>query len=614
MYVNFAVEQPGDPAFFCMMQTTNGIDTSNIRYRNLGSLSAQVLVDEEHFGDNEVRHAAAESIGFLVATPGMFHVLATTGDQDADGIADSYELANGLIIGEIDYYKDLDGDGLTNAEEAREGTRADLSDSDGDGVSDYDEVNFLNSDALANDVGTFDLVETIPGSNFFNEFGGWASDESNALQRSTRGSIDYEINVQVSGLYSVEIDVSPNTLASLSKYHDFIISLDGEELSQESVVMESGQTATMRILTPWINPGAHQLKVFVDNSYTFRQIKIEEVRLYSSSGIDSNENQIPDWVELRILNSNKLTKDESDLAMAELPNNGWYASLELSEDELTEATITYESGALSETISVEWVSTNLLAENFMYVRQGDALKLTAYEDEFSDKAYTISIGGSNYTVNSSSSVIHRFNETGPNLIEVYYTNADGLSLTHQVTVEVVSPVILPQVAIVPGYEVDWVVEGIHDNVVIQVDDAIGVYDGERLETGYKYSLGAASAISKTAIARLGYGGPILGKTEIQSMTLRSADETSVFSSRNSDGLFEISMPLVVNNISEDVEIKCEIIKAGVLFEDGSTEAVITSDDLNEFGSYNFKFLMNTLTSNCHRFSVWRDGVRIAYLF
>jgi len=77
--INFAAEQPVDPVFLCAMQTFNGSDTSNVRYKNLGAWKVKVQIDEENIGDSEVRHSGAESVGFLVGSKGMFHVLPTTG-------------------------------------------------------------------------------------------------------------------------------------------------------------------------------------------------------------------------------------------------------------------------------------------------------------------------------------------------------------------------------------------------------------------------------------------------------------------------------------------------------------------------------------------------------
>ena len=72
-------------------------------------------------------------------------------DGDRDGMDDAWERAVGLDPGEPDdRYGDPDGDGLTNLEEYRHGGDPFEADSDGDGLSDGDEVDrYGTSPALA---------------------------------------------------------------------------------------------------------------------------------------------------------------------------------------------------------------------------------------------------------------------------------------------------------------------------------------------------------------------------------------------------------------------------------------------------------------------------------
>ncbi|MCB1208706.1 MAG: LamG domain-containing protein, partial [Verrucomicrobiales bacterium] len=77
--------------------------------------------------------------------------IASPVDSDNDGMADEWELANGLIVGVDDSALDKDNDGLTNIQEYWLGTNVSLADTDGDGVPDGQEwalgLNPLNSDS-----------------------------------------------------------------------------------------------------------------------------------------------------------------------------------------------------------------------------------------------------------------------------------------------------------------------------------------------------------------------------------------------------------------------------------------------------------------------------------
>lgn len=66
------------------------------------------------------------------------------GDNDGDGLPNSWEVANGLdpdsADGDDGAYGDPDGDGLTNFEEYQAGTLPQNFDSDNDGINDYDDL------------------------------------------------------------------------------------------------------------------------------------------------------------------------------------------------------------------------------------------------------------------------------------------------------------------------------------------------------------------------------------------------------------------------------------------------------------------------------------------
>ncbi|MDN3487185.1 thrombospondin type 3 repeat-containing protein [Pseudoalteromonas sp. APC 3224] len=80
-------------------------------------------------------------------------------DTDADGIPDWYELENGLNVHGDDASFDLDSDGLTNLEEFQLGTQSNLADTDGDGVSDYQEVKIAGTSALRIDTDNDGLTD-----------------------------------------------------------------------------------------------------------------------------------------------------------------------------------------------------------------------------------------------------------------------------------------------------------------------------------------------------------------------------------------------------------------------------------------------------------------------
>src|SRR5690606_17810164 len=98
---------------------------------------------------------------------------STDGDADNDGLPDDFELANGLNPNDpLDALEDPDQDGLTTLEEYQLGTNIRVADSDGDGISDGEEVvagadgfitDPLNADTDGD--GVNDLDEILAGFN-----------------------------------------------------------------------------------------------------------------------------------------------------------------------------------------------------------------------------------------------------------------------------------------------------------------------------------------------------------------------------------------------------------------------------------------------------------------
>jgi len=90
-------------------------------------------------GESLVRVTVRDSVPVPLGQS-RFLRLSVVIDEDADGMTDVYELANGLDPRLDDAALDKDGDGLDNLAEFRAGTGANRRDSDGDGKLDGFEI------------------------------------------------------------------------------------------------------------------------------------------------------------------------------------------------------------------------------------------------------------------------------------------------------------------------------------------------------------------------------------------------------------------------------------------------------------------------------------------
>ena len=121
-------------------------------------------------------------------------VLNWTGDLYV-GLAasslDSLEVI-GAQFDAITIDQDSDGDGLWDTEEATYGTDPLLADTDGDGYSDFDEINHLGSDPLVFDGMTIgELVAHNSGSEAAVRAGSWKQNGSALHAMDYRGELEY---------------------------------------------------------------------------------------------------------------------------------------------------------------------------------------------------------------------------------------------------------------------------------------------------------------------------------------------------------------------------------------------------------------------------------------
>ena len=433
----------------------------------------------------------------LIPAEHLHSYIRHSNDQDDDDLPDDWEVANGLDPndnGSINpangYYGDLDGDGLANHEEYAAGTRADLVDTDGDGVSDFDEVKTLETNAMAGDVAPFQNVQTINGGAFVASFGEWYQDGSMAYNASTRGWVEYEINVPSSGVYLLDLELGSRIGGELSDEYEVIFSMGGQFLKRVVSNIAVGETGDAKVVTPWLASGTQTIRVFLDNALTNRRVNFISLSLLSAQGGDANSNGTPDWVEARLekhngIDTRKTTSQVSPVCVEgrarypELMNvsdgvsvspsasERWVGNLDLNPQSPVTLHMTFENGGLVKNQQIKWVETNLLAETNITLRVGDSMLLTAFNGQSGSGSENVSltIEGQIHTFSANDPLQYQFNNAGTHTVNVTWSKGNQ-NVQHTVAVTVAEPVTLQHPVCVPGHVREWDVPALPAGAIV----------------------------------------------------------------------------------------------------------------------------------------------------
>jgi len=449
--------------------------------------------------------------------------------------------------------------------------------------------------------------------------------------------VTYPLTVPRSGVHAIKFTVSSRAGGDLNEAYDFRISLNGVPISyQTATIAENGKTS-MALLTPWLNAGeTYQCEIFVDNSYNYRRVSVDEVSILAASGPDTNGNGIPDWVETRLRETNgfdqRLISSRTSPAVVEgrarytelaktggivlnkAPNGRFFAEVPLTPGAPANLEFAFENGGLTQTARVHWQPTNLLrdASEPLIIRQGDSLLLTAISNDAhpEQESYTLGVNGQTVTASADHPTPVAFPAAGVQIVEFSHRSADGRVSSGRYTVNVLSRVSIESPLCVTGFPRLWTHSPLPDGAELQFDGNVTVSPGPAANT---YTLATATPQNQPLIIRYGADGPILGSGEVKSLSVRSSDLTGSFAIENNQTFETVVLPVVIDGDLDTAVIRCDTIIGGVTFADGTTVQNLNRSMFDAYGTCNLLFhKAQDAHSNCHRFSIWHHGVRIAY--
>jgi hypothetical protein len=553
----------------------------------------------------------------------------TADDLDDDYLPDDWEFQHGLSTtdnGSIDPLRqgergDFDGDGLTNLEEYLLGTDPTNSDTDGDGVSDFDEVAALGTDALTPNAITDTFLAEIALGNYVSSSTAWTMTSGGLLADSFRGEATWNFTVPSDGNWVLRLELELMGATYGNEEVPIVIRVDGKTVVRRQVRFGTGKHGLLEALSPWLLAGNHQVSVLVDNSLARRAVRLVSLKILApanAAGTLARDNRVlahpaasrtsPAFLE-------GYARDPGTVALNGVPaqigtgGGHWFANVPLSNGPDAQSyTIQYEQGWQAAG-SVTWQPTNAMDGETLTIRMGDALRVGAWgSDPAMTSTLTLSSGGTIQLIGTETTPI-----TFPAAGTFTVTGAlqDGSSAT--LTVRVIAP---------PGFSATILdtLDNFARTLTVAAAPEVAFDIPEHLA---RLTVGRTSSTASLAIAplrvedmgvaaRLFPGGPILGTQRINVIGVSDAlqnDLTSV-SSGGIPGYKNYQTSLTVLNLPPGAHIEVSIYRAGVMFPNGTTTRDIHPDDLTN-GSVilHLLFPLGMPGGYCHSLRVYdRDGV------
>ncbi|MFZ2654355.1 MAG: hypothetical protein WAX69_05525, partial [Victivallales bacterium] len=533
---------------------------------------------------------------------------------------------------------DSDSDGINDFQEIWVyNTDPMLSDTDGDGVSDWQEVEQYFTNPIVADINPGDLqnVFDIPGVQTTGRLGTWWESGNEIFSLSCRGHLEYALPIQEADIYSIKIEGRENYGKTAS--FDLKIYIDDEYIGKRTISSQAGQPANTEILTPFLNPGQHGIRIYLDGYSFFNTLRVSRLSIQRYGGSDSDNNGIKDWIDSRLQNlysvDNLPLLGESKVSPMCLEGRGrflksmsvsggspvrqgighrWYSDVALAESGVNDIAVSFDSGLKTVTGQVIWKKTNILAESGdISIRKGDSLLLAAHPADALDGSFAITVNGSSFDGTPENPVQHNFDTAGTFAVTGTYTAPDGTVQSGSITVKAIAyDFALPEQICWAGKTRYIDVAKVPQEVVLENDPRIFFSLSSNYAATDRYSLTTDQNEDRYIVARLGQGGPVLAALMAKGFAVYSSHETYVqFIEKYADGSSVYEMAVVSSPLHQEELVNLSIFVSGVVFDDGHTSKTLQASDFNDAGVAKVRFVQSasSTTSVCHSCSVYQGS-------
>jgi len=576
-------------------------------------------------------------------------------DADSDNLPDAWETDHGLNANHNGYgdstegeYGDKDGDGLSNLLEYQLGTHPNNADTDGDGLTDKDEIEQYGTSPTESNVLSESIHTDMTVTQFIHSSNPWVSNAQGhitSLQR--RGEISYDFAVAEGEEGIFQVDLLAGIEGEGLRANDQMkieFSLNGKLYTTGYLKSPSGAAASLRNYTPWLPAGSYRLTITSKNYKESRRLRIESLKVRKMGGLDANSNGEPDWIESKVdaenyivrfpeqslvspvfvearstdFNSTTLVNGANPLPWLQGPDQVGFANVDLDPEVATPLKLSLQNGAKTEEKSVQWLTTDMLTQGELELRLNDSLKLGVAPSDGQgnpvEGTYTFTVNGEvvehpeNADFDAAEYHIYTFREGGEQNIEVTFTPADGGAVAQASFSVMVHAADLADDIAAMAWNTREVTMTLPDDYMIEYDQRMTFTEVTDANTGVgkrAFEMQLFEAHTRYFVTRIPSTGQIIDRGVVNGFYIAATDETGSVEmvERYADGTYRMKLSIVADNLPNNVKVKIRSFYQGIMFEDGSFTKTLDSSSFDNNGIAYFFFENPTKPKTCHYLDV-----------
>ena len=556
----------------------------------------------------------------------------TPDDRDDDFLPDAWETLKGLSSADNGYYDisrqgergDYDGDGLTNREEYLLGTNPTNSDTDADGISDGAEANTYGTNPLVSNTVADTFLSTVALGGYVSSSTPWTMTSGGLIANTFRGEATWNFSVPSAGFWLFRLNTELMGLTFGNEEVPVVLKVDGKIVVRAKIRYSSAKFGMLQALTPWLTAGNHQVTIAVDNMLARRTVRLVSLQLYNPVNPTATlalDNRVfsrpattrtsPGYLEGHARDTSSVTVN--GIAASEGSGRGhWFVNIPLIDQAAAQShTLHYETGA-DTTGSFTWQATNVMDAEVLTIRQGDSLRLGAWSSNLALTANLSYSNGGSASLSGAATTLRTFTGTGTEQITATLSSGASATLTVHVIASPVFPT--PMLDVLDGGRRDLFIEPIAPQIVFEMPAESGRMLVTRSLQTATMTIMTGAPESFGIVARLFAGGPILAVQRVNVIGVSDAlqnDLTSV-GAGNITGYKVYNSPLTVTNLPAGGRVDVTIVRAGVMFANGSTfKSIYPADLTNGWVNLAFLFPLGQSGGYCHSLTVYgRNGTLI----